>query len=164
MTDMPTTKDLRAALQDWGAAVDSERVPRIMGAAARMSGLLERVTKAQEEAEERSARRAETYTAAGLPRRAAARARDQGARITPVPDAFRVDFPNGSMLYALSRVGADIMNKRGMRTPFVGKVVMAKDGAAPGCACPGKIGDLLEDVLNAFADEREARASRRVRR
>jgi hypothetical protein len=164
MTDMPTTTELREALADWAAATDTERVPRLLGSARRMALILERVTKAQEEADERSARRGETYTAAGLPRRAAMRARDQGAVITPEPDAFRVTFPNGSYLYALTRAGADTLNSRGSRVAFVGRVVMARDGAAPGCTCPGKIGDLLEDVLNAFADEREARATKRVKR
>lgn len=93
----------------------------------------------------------ETYTASGLPRRAASRAREHGAKIRLSAGAalFLVAFPNGSAVEAWTLLGAKAAGREN------GQVHASRNGAAPDAKAPA--GRTLEDVLNAFADAEEGR-------
>lgn len=93
----------------------------------------------------------ETYTEAGLPRRAAARARENGATIGYTLTGIRVDFPNGSWVHQNTSVTRLVKGRAAWRGP-----IQRHDGAVPGCKPP--TGSNLEDVLNAYADAEEGRA------
>jgi hypothetical protein len=146
MSKMPTPDEIRRAIAVWR---NPDLNPRLdmydRGEAA--ARLLERVLEAQEEA----IRPAETYTAAGIPRNAAARARAHGAKISHTLAGLRVDFPNGSSVHAF--VDAGIPAKHG------GTITRRMKGAAPLAIWPA--GETLEDVLNNFADKEEGRAHAR---
>jgi hypothetical protein len=93
---------------------------------------------------------AETYTEAGLPRRAASRAREHGATIYYTLTGIMAEFPNGSSVHQFTSVTRLVKGRAAWR-PRLDR----HPGAAPGCNPPA--GTNLEDVLNAFADQMEAR-------
>ena len=89
----------------------------------------------------------ETYTKAGLPRRAASRAREHGAIITYLMDAIQVEFPHGA------RIVQRVDHYRGGQPVWTR--LERHSGAAPGTdPAPGKN---IEEVLNRFADNAEGR-------
>jgi hypothetical protein len=158
---MPTLEEMRQALADWSETCAEWPAPLPMSA-RRLAGLLGRVADAQDAAEGRSATRAadtgaEEYSSTGLPRRATARARRHGARVTSNNEWHTVIFPNGSQVVALTALRARRTREGGLKA-FPGMVGAVKPGAAPGCNPPGQRGDRLVDVLNRFSDAEEARA------
>lgn len=93
----------------------------------------------------------ETYTAAGLPRNAAARARSHGAKIKHLfsGDEFIVEFPDGTGVTAMTVSAA----KRRGKTP--GTITTQNRNALSQLP---PLGDTLEAVLNAFADREEGKS------
>jgi len=165
MTDMPTTTEMRAALQDWAAAVDSERVPRILGSAHRMSQLLERIATVHAGAEARSVVRSESYDHFGRPIHATRRASEHGVSVIHANGWIVATFPNGSQVRAMGKKVAREMRESTGHWPtgqhaFIGRVVAIQRGAAPGATVDARRGEHIADILNRFADEMEARRGR----
>lgn len=90
----------------------------------------------------------ETYTAAGLPRRAASRAREHHAVITYRYGVIHAEFPNGSSV-------AQWVEIRPWGTPAWTKLKRIP-GSAPGCTPPE--GGNIEEILNNYADSEEGRS------
>lgn len=148
---MATLSEIHAALKEWEVAVDGlAHSCQLVDPGDRLAALVRELAGDKPE----PVLQPETYTASGLPRRAASRAREHGARIgyNAASDLFRVEFPNGSSLTALTTLGAK--HKDG-KVWNAGAIVSRRKGAAPGATVPA--GHELEEVLNNFADAAEGR-------
>ena len=167
MTEIPTTAQMRDALDRWSSVLEHGSARDLRSAGASLAGLLEVVLKAHDSLEDRR-HVAEEYAPSGLPRRAAARARAHGATLTRAvyedrwrrgapQDTIMVSFPNGSRVWAMTRREAEKRLKGHDSKAFMGKVIAALPGAAPDAKPPlgNPVGLHLADVLNAFADREE---------
>jgi hypothetical protein len=137
--DITHPDTIRYAIKRWEASkgTRSER-----GAGDEMAVLLRQILAKAEKVE--PVLPPETFTPGGVPRRAASRAREHGAKIYYRDGGVVVDFPNGSWLTVVPSTS------NGRPTIF------RYQGAVPGCKVPE--GNALEEILNNFADEQEGRA------
>lgn len=148
MTDITHPDTIRYAIRRWEA---SKGTRSMSGAGDELCVILRQVIAKTEARGPEPVLPRETYTAAGLPRRAAARARENWAVITYLMDAIQVEFPNGSRIVQRTKpyspLTANSPGRWGRLERF--------NGAAPG-ATPPK-GGTIEEILNNYADEKEGR-------
>lgn len=143
---MSSMSDIAAILDQWEAGRESN--PVAMRQAGDDLAALVRELAAREVPEP------ETYTPKGLPRRAAARARELGAKITFTFDGdIRADFPNGSMVVQRCSTSSKVKG----RARWLRRLEWAR-GAAPGALPPP--GNNIEAVLLSFIEQEEGRRRR----
>ena len=153
MTDMPTSTEIRASIEAW------QKDARDDGRS--LAAMLKRVADAQDSVLERGQRVAEEYSTDGIPRRAAERAKAHGVRVHIGRDlqsrqVIIATFPNGGVIQAMTRSSARRALEAGNRSAFMGRIVGISSGAAPGTRPQALLGEHLADVLNRFADSKEA--------